>query len=388
MTAARPISPVTGAALHRVGPHVLAAGDERWPVLDDIAFLRADRRALADAALALIDAGDPQRACALLLTDQDPFAPDPPPTVDDNLRLIADEAGLSFRDAMTRLRLGRVADYFAHRWSDPTFLSGLVLATAFERGPVLELCCGAGHFLPELARLGLRPIGADLVFAKLWLCRHFVCPDATLLCFDAQRAWPVSPDDVAGVFCHDAFYFLPDKAAVAAQARGRVVAAQPRGRVVAAQPRERIVAIGHAHNALAANHSAGLPLTPDAYVALFGGDAAVFDDRALTASFVSREAPDAVSPALLANADAISFLSPAGARLHPERLDRAPGAALRLNPLYRPEPGSARARIAWPSPRYEAEYAPLATYPACWDGAAPDEAAVRRRVYLELPPRW
>ena len=133
-----------------------------------------------------------------------------------------------------------------------------MLLTAFERGPVLELCCGAGHFLPELARLGLRPIGADLVFAKLWLCRHFVAPDATLVCLDAQRPWPMSPGDVAGVFCHDAFYFLPDKAAVAAQMRGE----------------GRIVAVGHTHNAGAANHSSGMPLTPEAYVALFDGDAA------------------------------------------------------------------------------------------------------------------
>ena len=213
------ISPATGATLQRVAPHVLAHGHERWPVIDEIPFLRADRRELADAALDAIDAGDAARAAALLLTDQDPFAPDPPPRIADNLALLALEPHLTFRDAMARLRLGRVADYFAHRWSDPTFLSGLVLATALERAPVLELACGAGHFIPELAAAGLEPIGADLVFAKLWLCRHFIAPDATLVCFDAQRPWPIPSGALGGAFCHDAFYFLPGKQAVIGEMR-------------------------------------------------------------------------------------------------------------------------------------------------------------------------
>ena len=72
------VSPLSGRSLHAISAHVLAAGDERWPVFDGVPFLRADRRTLADAALAAIDAGDIARAGALLLTDQDPFAPEPP----------------------------------------------------------------------------------------------------------------------------------------------------------------------------------------------------------------------------------------------------------------------------------------------------------------------
>ena len=371
------ISPATGAPLRRAAPYVLEAGNERWPVIEDIPFLRLDRRALADAALDAIDRGDAARATALLLTDQDPFAPDPPPDVEDNLALLADERELSFRDAMARLRLGRVADYFAHRWSDPTFLSGLVLATALERAPVLELACGAGHFIPKLASAGLGPIGADLVFAKLWLCRHFIAPDATLVCFDAQRPWPVASGVLGGTFCHDAFYFLSDKAAVIGEIR-RCCA--PAG----------VIAIGHAHNALVDNHSAGLPLAPGDYAELLG-DVAMFDDRALTASFVSRDTPAGATPATLANAEAVSLLSPATAALRADRLeqDGCP-TTLRLNPLYRRDAGTREARIAWPSERYAAEYGPLATYPETWTGAdtAISDEAVRRRVYLNLPARW
>ena len=371
------ISPATGATLQRVAPHVLAHGHERWPVIDEIPFLRADRRELADAALDAIDAGDAARAAALLLTDQDPFAPDPPPRIADNLALLAFEPHLTFRDAMARLRLGRVADYFAHRWSDPTFLSGLVLATALERAPVLELACGAGHFIPELAAAGLEPIGADLVFAKLWLCRHFIAPDATLVCFDAQRPWPIPSGALGGAFCHDAFYFLPGKQAVIGEMRRCCLA-------------DAVIAIGHAHNALVDNHSAGLPLTPEGYADLLGG-ATMFDDRALTAAFVSRDMPRDATPAALAGAEAVSLLSPTAARLHADRLELGERpTTLHLNPLYRRDAGAREARIVWPSERYGAEYGPLATYPATWDGAdsASDPEAVRRRIYLDLPTRW
>jgi hypothetical protein len=67
----------------------------------------------------------------------------------------------------------------------------------------------------------------------------------------------------------------------------------------------------------------------------------------------------------------------------------AEGAALRRNPLYRD------GLIAWPSPRYQAEYGPLASYPDRVEG--PEEAVAgdpaierlaRRRVLVDLPSRW
>jgi len=66
------------------------------------------------------------------------------------------------------------------------------------------------------------------------------------------------------------------------------------------------------------------------------------------------------------------------------------GATLRRNPLY------AGPAILWPSPRYEREYGPLATYPLQADAperaiagsdAATDQLA-RRRVLLDLPQQW
>ncbi len=69
-------------------------------------------------------------------------------------------------------------------------------------------------------------------------------------------------------------------------------------------------------------------------------------------------------------------------------------STIRLNPLYRRD--GAAARIAWPSARYEQEYAALSTYPMRWegpdeleaDGSAETLSLIRRRIYLDLPPRW
>ena len=380
-------SPCSGRPLRPRGRSLLIAGDEAWPVIDDIAFLRADRAELARAAVRLIEAGDLVGATALLLTDQDPYAPDPPPTVEDCAALARAPERFSFRDAMRTLAFGRVGDYFAHRWSDPTYLSGLTLLGQLDGGaggPVLELASGTGHFLRACALAGVEAAGADLVFAKLWLARRYVCPQARLVCFDASVDWPLIGEGFGGLFCHDAFYFLPDKAGLAARMRR---AAGDGG----------TIAIGHAHNASVDNHSAGDPLTAAGYADLFPG-AQLFDDRELTRAFAEGRAPREAELGLLASAPAVSLLwRAAAARPAPDRPQLGTEVAhsrIRLNPLYRRD-GTA-ARIAWPSARYEQEYAALRTYPMRWDG--PDEleadgsaetlSLIRRRVYLDLPPRW
>ena len=365
--------PVSGSVLGADTPWSLAAGGERWPVIDGIPFLRADRRELADAALAALDAGRADDALVALLADQDGWARSAPPSEADRRRVVAEVGTLSFRQAMDLLAFGPVGTYFAHRWSDPTFLSGLALAEAHGGpGPVFELACGAGHYLREFARSGETVSGGDIVFAKLWLARQFVAPGARLVCFDAAGAWPFADGAFATVFCHDAFYFMPAKANVAAEMR-RVASR---------------VLVGHAHNALTDNLSAGEPLPPAGYGALFPGSV-MYDDRELTAALVEARAPRAGS---LEGAPALSWAWGAGAArpvLGGLALPAA-GAVLRRNPLY--DGG----RIAWPSARYEAEYGPLATYPVQATGpetavAGSDpaiDALARRRVLLDLPASW
>ncbi len=372
-------SPVTGRPLLADGPHSLAAGDERWPVLEGISFLRADRRALADAALAALDAGDAASALVLLLGDQDNWARTPPPSEDARRAVVRDAGMLTFREAMDRLAFGAVGTYFAHRWSDPTFLSGLALAEAHWDAPaqVFELACGAGHYLREFARVAPFVCGADIVFAKLWLARRYVAPTAYLVCFDAAAPWPLADGAADLVFCHDAFYFLPEKPHVAAEML-RVAGA---GRVL----------VGHAHNILVDNLSSGDPLAPAEYAALFGAPL-LYDDRELTAALVEGRAPVPGTAAAIADAPAVAMAAGTGTP-HPVLGGLAvppPGANLRRNPLY----GSAK--IRWPSERYEREYGPLVTYPMHVEGpehavAGADPATdrlARRRVLLDLPASW
>ncbi len=376
-------SPNTGAILSREG-HALVAPGERWPVIDDIAFLRAGRDQLISDTLARLDAGDAAGATACLLGDRDDWASGPGPTPADLRRLVAEQDQLSFREAMRLLAFGPVADYLTHRWSDPTFLSGLALADAYwpQRPPrVLEVACGTGQFLRAFTPRAAQVTGIDVVWSKLWLARHWVAPDAALICCDVAYGWPLPAGEADLLFCHDAFYFLPAKPHVAAEMRR---CAAPGAMTL----------VGHAHNALIDNHSSGAPLCPDEYAALFA-PATLFDDAALTAAAVSHTMPVRADVAALALAPAISLAHPSRAPgAVTGRFDPAAGSLLSLNALYGPV---ANGRVlAFPSARYAAEYAALATYPpqiaadlaeTVATGAV-DPELVRRRVYVDLPERW
>jgi SAM-dependent methyltransferase len=381
------LSPVTREPLRADGPRSLADDARRWPVVDGIPYLRVGREALADEALAALDAGDRAAALVLLLADQDDWARTPPPDRTDLAELVADADRLTFREAMDLLAFGGVATYFAHRWSDPTFLAGLALVEA-HRGDArraFEVACGAGHHLRELLRVGIAAAGGDVVFAKLWLARRWVAPAADLVCFDAAAPWPVPDGSADLVTCHDALYFLPAKPHVAAEMR-RV--AGPAGTIL----------VSHAHNRLVENLSAGEPLAPAEYAALFGGTVALYDDAELTRALAEVRVPVTVSADALGGAAAVALAvtGRAAVRVADGLALPSPGARLVRNPLYVDEDGTGRARVRWPSPRYEAEYAAFATYPEETDapliataGAGPAvDGMARRRVLLDLPARW
>ena len=374
-------SPLSGRVLVADTPHSLAVAGERWPVIDAIAYLRTGRDALVARVLAHLDAGDTAAALALLLVEQDDWWGGPPADPQRIATLVRERDRLSFREAVDHLGFGRVGDYLAHRWSDPTYLAGLALLEAHWTGPdsVFELACGSGPYLRELARRGVPCTGGDVVFAKLWLARHWVVgPDVELVCFDAASLWPVAGRRHGLVLCHDAFYFLEPKAVIAQRLRAATAA-------------DGLLAVAHVHNSDAANLSSGAAVTAQALAALFPG-AVLYDDGELTRALVEARAPRPQAPEALATVDAFSLALGDARAPRPVLAGLAlppPNALLRKNPLYGDDNS-----IAWPSERYRDEYAPHATYPQ--HSRAPrqvrrdaaTETAARSRELVDLPDRW
>lgn len=401
------VAPDSGRPLDRDRPWSLTDGRTRWPVLEGIPFLRVGRDPLRALALAALDDGDERQALVLLLADQDDYARTAPPEPVALERLIDDvDAGrMTLRGAMAALRYGPVADYFAFRWSSPTYLSGLALLDRFagdeNSGPVVEVACGIGHYLRDLALRGRACLGVDVVFSKLWLARRFVLPEGVpLVCGDVAAGLPLAP--VAGgavAFCHDAFYFLPTKSRVVA-GLWRIVGEG--GRIV----------IGHAHNR-DFDHGgvAGEPKIPCEYADLLPG-AVLFDDAELARSVWTGSAAIERTPAGLAEVEAIALVDVGAAEgrevrsalMSPSLLDPVPGTPLRINPLLADVGGTLVPR--WPSPRFEAEYAAASEYLSgeptptastleaagrgvVGSGSNPEvDRLARRRILLDLPEGW
>lgn len=360
-------SPISGATLAADTPHSLAAAGERWPVVGGIPYLRIGREALVAETLARLDAGDGEGALVVLLADQDDWWTGPATDPSELRALVAGRDTLSLRAAMALLRFGPVADYFAYRWSDPTYLAALALLEAHWNAPAtaFELACGIGHYLRELTRRGVACLGSDVVFAKCWLAKHWVAPGAGYVVFDAGGRWPIAGRTFDLTQCHDAFYFMPDQPHVAAMLRSMVAA-------------DGVLAISHAHNGGVAGGPKGPARTAAEWGALFP-KALVYDERDLLAALIGRDAPEPIGWVDDPMIEAYSFVE--GVTAPVARLGGGigvppEGAELRPNPLLN---GDA---ICWPSARYREEYEAHST----WTIESHDSARTRRLV--DLPARW
>lgn len=345
-------------------PPTRADGSDGPLVVDGIPWNRPGRDELRDDVRRALRRGNHTRALLLLLGDADDWWDEPAPPEADLRRAMT---ATTLREAAQWLGLGRVGDYFAHRWSDPTYLAGLgLLAQAWPSRPgrVVEIACGVGHYLRELELRGVNDlVGIDVVFSKLWLARRFVCPSARYLCLDAATRLPFADAGAELVLCQDAIYFLPEQEQVVAEMR-RV---------------GRTVAVGHAH----LPGQPGRPRTAEEWAALLPG-ATVYDDDELTRAVLEARAPRPGPP----YAEAVNLLwcrEGAGGGTAPDLGAPLPGRPLRVNPLYR------EGRLEWPNDRYADEYGPRATYlpDVLTTGDLADEAtAYRRRLLVDLPERW
>jgi len=158
-------------------------------MVDGIPYARAGRDELRAEVAGLLAHGEVNRARVALLADADDWWTEPPPPPEQLTRV---PAARTLREAMDLLGMGRVADYFAHRWSDPTHLAGLALLQQHWPGgrPVVDVACGTGTHLRELARRGCTDlVGVDVVWAKLcWPGASSAPRRAT-----SAPTWPASP---------------------------------------------------------------------------------------------------------------------------------------------------------------------------------------------------
>ncbi|WP_375428698.1 class I SAM-dependent methyltransferase [uncultured Sphingomonas sp.] len=361
------LSPTSGQPLEHDTPHSLADGwGGRWPVVDDIPYLRVESEGLVALALGHLDGGRPDEALVALLTDQDAWWTGPATDLSNLRRLVAERDTLSLRDAMALLRFGPVADYFAYRWSDPTYLAGLALLQAHWTAPknAFELACGIGHYLRELTRRGVAALGADVVFAKCWLAKHWVAPEAEYIVFDAGATWPIGPERFDLVQCHDAFYFMPRQDFVADHLRAAVA---PSG----------VLAITHVHNSAVAGGAKGPAKRGEEWATLFP-DATVYDERALLGALIEAHAPEPTGWIDDPIVEAWSLVE-GGTTVRPVDGGLAlppTDAALRPNPLL------AQDGVRWPSDRYRDEYADGCSW------TSDDGDDVRTRRLVDLPERW
>ena len=392
-------NPFSGKRFRRDSPHSVSDGENRFPVVEEIPYLRANRDELRDKILNRLEAGDEKAALILLLRDQDDWARGEPPNETD-LQPLFENQNLSLREAMSCLRYGAVADYFAHRWSDPTFVSGLALLE-YHLPPsaktICELACGIGHYLREFQTRGIAAVGADVVYSKLWLARKFVAPNARLVCLDANYDFPFADKSFDAWFCHDAFYFLPEKKRVADELKRTT-----RGAIL----------IGHAHNAEAENFSSGAAISAGEYAALFD-EPILYDDAELTGAAIENRKPAASKVNELKTAAAIDLVCNANGENQMTEIFQRPSflapmsrEKLRINPLLLDANGEIQPSPIYPSKRYASEYAPLSDYlklseaeqeilKSIGRGIENDLSnekiltdLARRRILLDLPEKW
>lgn len=333
-------SPKNGQKLHQVAEHLYFDGEHYWPYIDHILYAR-DKDNIRLPAVEQIKNGNTEEALRILLTDQDPFAPLPPPNA-TALRKLTGSKKLRLNEAMRLLNYGGVADYFAHRWTTPTFLTGLsLLQMTLKRGyPLIDVACGIGHFLRTAEANGTKAIGLDLVFSKLWIARQYMNIRGPLICTDISTLSCLSVDFSTVVYCHDAFYFFKDKESILRDMR--------------ALAQDGNVIVGHAHTDQENEYTNGFPLSYSEYDAIAHSKSRWFTDEALLEIWFSQQTNPQIriSKKQLSSAKALSWIEGTiDKNIHP--LSKYAGV-LSLNPMLRTN--SEQVYIDWPSDSFKNEY--------------------------------
>ena len=327
----------------------------QFPVVSGIAVMTVE--GVAETAREQVADGDPAGALRTMAGGGDEGAADrfaaaiasPSATYRD----VVDALGPEFAE-------GR---YFLYRFSDPTFLVADAVVRALGQavlgggGRAIDLCGGSGHLTRTMAEFTPSTVLMDWTFVKLWLARRYTAPACDAVCADAHVSLPFASGAFRLAVCSDAFHYIWTKRLLSAEML-RLIGD------------DGAVALTHAHNSGRDNPSAGMPLAPDGYRALFEPlDSRAFSERNLLAGVLAGRidlsrrdderslAADPAVTIVASRRDSVFAARPLEER-------RGVRGELRLNPLYdvlRTEAG-ATLRLRFPSGDYEREYGACRTY--------------------------
>ena len=329
-----------------------------FPLVDGIpVFLAND---CTREALHALDANDIGRARQILLGLDGTSARavsaltdgDREPTYRELLGIISDDAE---------------ADYFLHRFSDPTYRSADAIIRAltthhnYNSGTaVLDLCGGSGHLTRSLLARP-RPgetVLADLYYWKLWIATRTTAIDCTAICCDASAPLPFTSRIFSTVVLSDAFPYIWHKRLCADE-------------MTRIGTDDAIIVMPHLHNTLGENVSAGDTLTPSSYRQLFSQrPVRLFDDKVLLDEILKNAAIDLVrdiEPHALGNTPAITLIATNADWVfdrHDIPTDLKVRDTLIVNPLYDVSYDNGQSHLTrrFPTAEYGREYQALERY--------------------------
>ncbi len=184
-------------------------------------------------------------------------------------------------------------DYFYYRFGQPRHLVALSLASTITgTQPIIDLACGMGHITRGISNMypGNEVIGLDRDYFLLYIAKHFIAPNASFICCDADAPLPFKSSLAAGVLCVNSFHFLSNKE----------LCAKELTRIIHDDGMIAIAALRHSFFKV---KTPNIALPPEGYLKLFPErEKILVADREILNDYISCKGPDLSGQLPLADA--------------------------------------------------------------------------------------
>lgn len=248
--------------------------------------------------------------------------------------------------------------YYAYRFSQPRYLVGMSLINLFlnSQKPILDLACGAGHFMHYLTntRENQKCVGIDRDFVSLYIAKKFIAPKGEYICAEADKPLPFEDDCFSGVLCSDAFQYFTNRSSSVKEMQ-RIVS------------KEGVIVLTKIDNPLVSNSEEPEQITPSELKELFSDmPNSVVGEEIILNRYVKKLGPNLSKENEIEELNKMEFLSLIASFQNDVFQDQGSFdtwphsiGRLQLNPLYkeysRDESGSIHYNYVFPSEIYEYE---------------------------------